>query len=147
MKKIFTTILIGILIICFWSPTFCIVKAESNDWWDSDWEYRKEITIDHDMVATNLKNFPILFHCKSTDFSYHAHPEGDDFVFVSIDRLRQYNHEIEFYDSSTGELIAWVNITCLFSTEDTSLYIYYGNPSCSNQENIAGTWDSNFVGV
>jgi hypothetical protein len=147
MKKIFATLIIGILIFCFWNPTCCIVKAEGKDWWNNDWEYRKKITIDHDMVTDNLENFPILFHCISNNFSYHAQADGDDFVFVSTDGLEQFNHEIESYITTTGEIISWVNVTSLSSIEDTSLYIYYGNPSCSNQENIVGTWDSNFVGV
>jgi hypothetical protein len=147
MKKIIATLLFFVLIICIWAPSTSIANIIDDNWWDSEWEYRKEITINHEMVSSNLKNFPILFHCISSNFSYHAQPDGDDFVFVSIDRLKQYNHEIENYDRSTGELIAWVNITNIFSTEDTSLYIYYGNPNCGNQENIAGTWNSDFVGV
>jgi hypothetical protein len=147
MKKIITTIFIGLLLVCCWNPTINLVSAKDDDWWNRDWGYRKEITIDHDMVASNLENFPVLFNNTSSNFSDHAQIDGDDFVFINIDGTLQFNHEIEYYNSSTGELIAWVNVTSISSTEDTSLYIYYGNPSCSNQENIAETWNSNFVGV
>jgi len=146
MKKIISTILIGILLVCFWNPS-AVVKAKDDDWWNTNWEFRKEITIDHGLVAADLENFPILFHNISKNFSDHAQLDGDDFVFINIDGTIQYNHEIEYYSGTTGELIAWVNITDLSSTVDTSLYIYYGNPSCSNQENGIGTWDSNYVGV
>jgi len=147
MKKIIATLFIGLLIGCCWNPSINLVSASDGEWWNLDWGYRKEITIDHDMVVSNLENFPILFHSTSSNFSDHAQSDGDDFVFVSTDGFVQYNHEIEDYSSSTGELIAWVNITSISSTEDTSFYIYYGNPSCSNQENIAGTWNSNYAGV
>jgi len=146
MKKIITTILIGILLVCFWNPS-TVVIAKDDDWWNTNWGFRKEITIDHGLVAADLENFPILFHNISNNFSDHAQFDGDDFVFINNDGTIQYNHEIEYYSGTTGELIAWVNITNLSSTVDTSLYIYYGNPSCSNQENGVGTWDSNYVGV
>lgn len=147
MRKIISIILIGALLVCLWNPTTVIVKAKDDDWWNTNWGYRKEITINHDMVATDLENFPILFNSTSTNFSDHAQNDGDDFVFISSDGTIQYNHEIEYYSGTTGELIAWVNITSLSSTVDTTLYIYYGNPSCSNQENGVGTWESNYVGV
>jgi hypothetical protein len=147
MKKIITTLCIGLLLVCCFNPSINIVNASDEDWWNTEWEYRKEITIDHDMVESTLENFPILFHHISSNFTDHAQSDGDDFVFVSTDGFVQYNHEIEDYSSSTGELIAWVNITSLSPTVDTNLYIYYGNPSCGNQENIAGTWNSDYVGV
>ena len=31
-----------------------------NFWWDTDWSYRKKITIDHTKVAASLANFPLL---------------------------------------------------------------------------------------
>ena len=33
----------------------------SADWWNTGWNYRKQITIDHTMVDADLENFPILF--------------------------------------------------------------------------------------
>ena len=147
MKKIVTAILIGLLLIVTFNPSTSEVKATANDWWDPAWEYRKEITIDHDMVDADFLNFPILFHNTSSNFTNHTQSNGDDFAFVSSDGRTQYNHEIESYDSITGELIAWVNINSLSSTIDTIFYLYYGNPSCSSQENVEETWDSNFVAV
>ncbi|KYK32862.1 MAG: hypothetical protein AYK22_01710 [Thermoplasmatales archaeon SG8-52-3] len=147
MRKVYAILLIGILLVCLWNPSINAVKTKKDDWWNTDWEFRKEITIDHNMVSEDLENFPILFHSKSYNFSAHAQHTGYDFAFVSSDDTIQYNHEIEYYSYTKGELIAWVNITSLSSTVDTVLYVYYGNPSSSNQENIIGTWDSDFVGV
>jgi biopolymer transport protein ExbB len=115
-------------------------------WWDTDWSYRKQITIDHDLVDADLQNFPILFHNTSTDFSTNAQIDGDDFVFISSTGT-PFNHEIEYYDSSSGELIAWVNITDLSSVVDTVFYLYYGNPSSGTMEDIEGTWDSDYMFV
>ena len=118
-----------------------------ENWWNQDWECRKKITINCSYVDVDLTNFPILFHNISSDFSTYAQSDGDDFAFVAGDNSTQYNHEIELYNSTSGELIAWVNITNLSSSSDTILYLYYGNPSASNQENIVGTWNDGYVGV
>jgi PKD repeat protein len=72
--------------------------------------------------------------------------DGDDIVFTDNQGIK-LNHEIESYDSDTGLLIAWVNITSLNSISDTVLWIYYSNPLCYSQQNKAGTWDSNYVAV
>jgi len=123
-----------------------IINYEEN-WWNQDWECRKIITINCSYVNADLTNFPILFHNISSDFSTYAQSDGDDFAFIAGDNSTQYNHEIECYNSTSGELIAWVNITSLSSSSDTILYLYYGNSSASNQENIVGTWNDGYVGV
>ncbi|MCJ7571398.1 MAG: DUF2341 domain-containing protein [Candidatus Thermoplasmatota archaeon] len=148
--------MIGILLVCLMlvSSVFVIVSNEnvkanvdSSLWWNPDWTYSKKITINHNLVAENLQNFPVLIHDISFDYINHAQSDGDDFVFVSADNTTKYNHEIENYDSSSGELIAWVNMTSLSSSVDTILYMYYGNPSCGNQQNVAVTWNSNYQAV
>ena len=117
-----------------------------DDWWDNDWLFRKQITIKHSNVEDDLENFPVLVQHTLLDPTNQSQPDGDDFVFTLADGTK-LNHEIEKYDSSSGELIAWVNITSLSSVDDTVLYVYYGNDVCGNQENVHGTWDSNFFGV
>ena len=68
-------------------------------------------------------------------------------VFINNATGTKLNHEIELFESTTGKLIAWVNVSSLSSTANTVLYVYYGNPSCSNQENPQGVWNSSFVMV
>jgi hypothetical protein len=63
------------------------------------------------------------------------------------DTAKRLFHEIEQYDSSTGELTAWVNIESLSSSTDTQIYIYYGNTQCTNQQFPEMVWDSNYAVV
>ncbi len=110
-----------------------------------DWPYCKQLVINYTLVEADLINFPVLITYTSPDFAPHAQPDADDFIFVDSTTTIRYNHEIEYYNSATGELAAWVNIPLLSSKKDTVLYMYYGNPGCGNQQNVAGTWDSNFI--
>ena len=124
------------------SVTQTIRKA----WYDANWQYRKQITIDYTKVSGNLTNFPVLISL-STDanLASHARSDGWDIVFTSSDRTK-LSHEIEMYSSGTGNLVAWVKVPALSSTNNTILYMYYGNPTSGNQQNSADVW-TNYVAV
>jgi len=36
------------------------MESEPGPWWNSDWSFRKNLTIDHTLVAEDLVNFPVL---------------------------------------------------------------------------------------
>jgi len=112
-------------------------------WWDSKWSFRKTITLNHTMVTSTLKNFPVLIDITDSDLK-RAQLDGDDIIFIDTNNTK-LDHEIEFFDSNSGHLIAWVNIPLLSSTEDTIFYVYYGNPSAISQQNPSAVWDSNFA--
>jgi len=115
-----------------------------GEWYDSNWNYRKEIIIDHTKVESNLVNFPVLINISSDDdIKKHSRADGLDIVFTDINGII-LNREIEYYDYSTGNLVSWVSIPSLSSTEDTVLYMYYGDIDTSYSNNT-DTWDENFV--
>jgi len=120
--------------------------ADDDVLFDGSWSCRKKITIYHTKVDGDLDNFPVLIRHTSSELATHAQADGDDFVFTTVDGTK-LNHEIEYYDEHSGELVAWVNVPSLSSALDTILYMYYGNPICSNQQNMEDTWDSHFVMV
>ena len=123
------------------------ITMPESSWWNPDWLYRKEIIIDHTKVNANLVNFPVLISLSSdVNLASHAQPNGNDIVFTDKNG-NKLNHEIELYQSSTGRLVAWVNVTSLSSTLDTPLCVYYGNSDCGNQQNIHGTWNSDYLMV
>lgn len=118
-----------------------------DPWWNASWNYSKKITLDHTLVPSTQTNFPICINITDTDLKNHAQSDGDDICFIASDNVTQYNHEIEWYNTTTGRLVAWVNITSLSSVSDTIIYMYFGNPSASSQEHMTNTWDTGFYGV
>jgi hypothetical protein len=112
------------------------------------WRYRKKITIDHNKIEGNLEDFPILVSLIDTNLASKAQIDGDDILFMDGTGVaNKLYHEIEKYDDSTGELVAWVKIPSLSSIVDTELYMYYGNVDCSNQQFSERVWDENYVMV
>ncbi|MDD1662488.1 MAG: DUF2341 domain-containing protein, partial [Methanomicrobiales archaeon] len=117
-------------------------------WYDCDWGYRKNITIDYTKVSGAQTNFPVLVSLSSdTGLSGHAQGDGDDILFTASDGTTKLSHEIESYTSSTGALTAWVKIPSLSATSNTVIMMYYGNSGASSQQVRNGVWDSSYKGV
>ncbi|MEM0492707.1 MAG: DUF2341 domain-containing protein [Candidatus Thermoplasmatota archaeon] len=110
------------------------------------WLYSRQIVIHHEFVEGDLVDFPVFIRCTFSDFISRAQSDGDDFVFVNVSGQR-LSHEIEYYNSGTGELTAWVKIPFLSASTDTVLYLCYGNSTCGNQEDKEGTWSNGFIMV
>lgn len=112
------------------------------------WKYRKMITVNHYEVTGDLYYFPVLISSTDIDLRNHAQNNGDDILFMDDKGLaNKLNHEIEYFNGNTGEIVSWVCIPSIKNDVDTVFYMYYGNHNCNDQENIADTWDSNYVGV
>ncbi len=118
------------------------------DPFDEGWQYRKKIIINHTKVIENFSNFPVLISTIDTDLRNKVQDRGDDILFMNSPGVatRLY-HELENFDGSNGELIAWVHLPNLSSDQDTIFYLYYGNPNCCNQQAPEFVWDSYYVGV
>jgi hypothetical protein len=125
------------------------------------------ITIDNTKVSgsSNLTNFPVLVsgtydgtggepdlrttanggEVQNTDATGGADGATTvpaDLVFSpNTDGSSPYDFEIEKYDASTGEIVAWVEIPALDYNDDTVFYMVYGDSNVTtSQEDVAGTW-------
>lgn len=129
----------------------------------SGYSLRRKLTIDatevisaNTMVASH-DNFPLLVRLTGekvvSDLIYAgnggdvAHPNGYDIIFTESDGTTELEHQIEAYDPTTGEYVAWIDIASLSTSVDTEIYMYYGNPdvSADPSDNIfdvdyIGTW-------
>jgi biopolymer transport protein ExbB len=136
--------------------------------------YKASITIDNTKVSgsSNLTNFPMLFsgtydgtdgepdlrttandgNIENTDATGGvdgATTVPADFAFFSdSDLTTALDFEVEDYDASTGEIVAWVEVPTLDVDADTVIYIGYGDSSVTtSQEDVSGTWNSNYISV
>jgi len=117
----------------------------------------KKIVINNKKVegSSSLLNFPVLISETINSLKTTSHggqvtsDDGYDIIFTSdILGNTQLDHEIESYASSTGEIIMWVEIPTIDYDEDTTFYMYYGNSEITtSQEDVSGTWASNYVTV
>jgi len=118
-------------------------------WYSKDWMYRKEITIDGTKISGNHTDFPILFHLDGdADLASHALSNGDDIIFTSSDEVTRIKSERENYIDGSGNI--WVRIPNLTDATNETIFMYYGNPTGGDQEEVAGykpsgVWNDNFV--
>jgi len=124
-----------------------LVSPSATPWYDTNWQLRKEITINSAQVASTLTDFPVLISMTDTDLGSLAQVDGDDILFTAGDGVTQLSHEIESWNDTPDKLVAWVNTPSLSAVTDTKIYMYYGNAAAANQEDIAGTWNSNYKAV
>jgi len=120
------------------------------------YSYLRAITVDHTKIPnTDQTNFPFLFSATdpllatSVNGGHIANPNGYDIIFTSDSSGQTpLNYEIEEYNPTTGQIVAWVQIPDLSHTSDTVIYLFYGNSNITvSQQNPTGTWDSSFQAV
>ena len=117
--------------------------AFAADWYSTSWEYRKKIEISlNSEISSDLSNFPVLVSVTDSDFIKASESDGTDIIFTSSDGTTRLAHEIERYDSSTGEVIAWVKIPTLSASDVTDIYIYYKGLDETDTYNTV--WDDNY---
>src|SRR5438874_4316554 len=113
------------------------------------------MTIDHAKVASTQSNFTVLVSVADpalktiTNGGHVANANGFDIGFYADSgSTTKLKWEVEKYNGTTGNLIAWVKIPSVSSTTDTLFYLFYGDASITtDQSDPLNTWDSNFKAV
>src|SRR4051794_22495820 len=104
--------------ICCFLFSFAFVIAQAQP---VGYTYAKVITIDYTKTSGtgSHTNFPVLIsltdaNLKTTANGGHVtNSSGYDIIFTSSDCSVQLNHQLEKYDATTGEYIAWVRVPSL----------------------------------
>jgi hypothetical protein len=119
----------------------------------SGYSYGKKITIDNTKVSGSGSHtdFPVLISLTDNNLrttgnsGYVQNSNGYDIIFTSGNGSTTYSHEIEKYDASTGEFVAWVKVPSLSATTNTEINMYYGNSSISSNPSSTSTWNSDYI--
>ena len=119
-----------------------------QDWYNDSWEFRKNITLSLNTatgVDSDLTDFPVLISFTDTDLIQTNESLGRDFVFTQSDGITVLSHEIEKFDNTTGEVIAWVKLPTMSASATTEIYIYYKGDTIGF--NSANVWNDDYVVV
>ena len=121
--------------------------ASDAGWYDTGWGYRKAITIDRTKVVTDQKDFPVMIILGSdSDLAARAQNTGNDLIFTLSDGTTKLPVKVESFTKSNGALVAWVKVPLLSSIENTVLYMYFGNPGASKQQDTPSAWTDTYKG-
>ncbi len=120
---------------------------QAGGWYNTDWDFRKKITIESDKVDNDFINMVILINQTDTDIGSKGRSDARDVLFTSDDAVTKINHDLAKWDDGTEYLQAWVQVPLLEEDTDTIIYMYYGNPIAAVQEDKDNTWLPEYWGV
>jgi len=110
-----------------------VFPAVANAWWNEDWSYRKELTLNTSSIVTSgtLENATVLVRLHIGNFGYFldASPKGEDIRFVADDDVTPLKYYIEKFDPVNEMAMIWVQIPTLAPNSNIQkIWMYYGNP-------------------
>lgn len=115
--------------------------------------FYRSITLDQ--PSSDLTDFPVLFSGTFTYLKTEANggnvknSNGYDIVFYSNSSLTsKLKFERVFWDAATGTVEFWVKVPTLTSASALVIYIAYGNPLITtDQQDAVNVWDTNYQAV
>lgn len=132
----------------FMVPVLC------HAWWNDEWNFRKEITLDLSAAGANVSgspaDVPVLIRLHLGNFGYFADtkPDGSDLRFVAGDDKTPLKFHIERYDVQSNLAFVWVKVPRLAGgTATEKIYLYYGNTAAPAGADAPGTYDASQVVV
>jgi|GEM_PF-6279872 len=106
------------------------------NWFNSDWNYRKIITIDNTSNSNNLTDYQVRVNLSSNNFDFNrANSDGSDIRFTDTDGVTLLYHWIEEWNSSMKKATIWVKVPSIPANSVKKIYLYYNNHSIVSTSN------------
>jgi biopolymer transport protein ExbB len=125
--------------------------GQGKGWWNNDWPYRKQITLDASATGANIagsaENVPVLVRLSLANFQYfnNLKPDASDLRAIADDDSTPLKFHIERFDPQAQIALIWVLLPKVNGSGKTSFYLYYGNQNASSASDPAGTYDGQQV--
>jgi len=124
--------------------------ASANDWWQKDWPYRKQITIDTTPKGANIAEgagrVAVLIRLHSGNFNFaEAQENGTDLRFVAADNKTPLAYHIESFDPVLGVAAIWVDVPDFPAGSVKNIWLYYGNKKATPAVDTPGTFDAEYT--
>ena len=116
--------------------------------YSNGYRYRRRIIVPQtSLTEGSLSNFPMLVELSGSWLKHKSASGGRLESLVGLDMRFEtaagvkLDHETEAYAAADGSLRAWVRMSSLTSTADTTTFFYYGKAGLTiTEENSAGVW-------
>ncbi len=125
------------------------IPAVSHAWWNDEWNFRKEITLDLGdsgaRITGTALEVPVLVKLHAGNFGYFndTKPDGGDLRFIAGDDKTALKFHVERYDPTSQLAWLWVRVPRLAGGTNTDkIYLYYGNTAATAGADEPGTYDA-----
>ncbi|WP_241064056.1 DUF2341 domain-containing protein, partial [Achromobacter xylosoxidans] len=127
-----------------------VLPSAANAWWQPDWQYRKQITVDSTPQGAPLGGpagrAPLLVRLHTGNFTFDGiNEKGADIRFVAGDDQTVLNHQLEAFDPLLGMALVWVDLPDLADGQRQDIWMYYGNQKAPASANGQLTFDPNYT--
>ncbi|MBC8999263.1 DUF2341 domain-containing protein [Pseudomonas sp. N40(2020)] len=129
-----------------------VLPATAQAWWQDDWHYRKQITVDTTpqgaAINQALGRTALLVRLHTGNFTFDGVKEdGSDLRFVGADDKTVLNHQIESFDALMGMALIWVDVPNVEGGQRQDIWMYYGNQKAPATGNGQLTFDPNYTAL
>ncbi len=129
-----------------------VLPATANAWWQDDWHYRKQISVDTTpqgaAINQALGRTALLVRLHTGNFTFDGvKDDGSDLRFVGADDKTVFNHQIESFDPLMGMALIWVDVPKVEGAQRQDLWMYYGNQKAPATANGQLTFDPNYTAL
>ena len=127
-----------------------LAPTQALAWWQNDWSYRKQITIDTTPKGANIAQaagrVPVLVRLHTGNFSFgDVEENGNDIRFVNSDDKTPLPFHIESFDPLLGVADIWVDIPDFPAGSVKQIWMYYANKKTPAAADAAGTFDADYT--
>lgn len=116
-------------------------------------KYSKEVTINGSQVTGTHTDFPVMISFTDNDLrttgnlGFVENDNGYDIAFYDSLNATWVDHQLEYYEATTGEAVIWIRVPSLSSGTDVELTMFYGNEGIEFDQSSTDTWKSSYQGV
>lgn len=127
-----------------------VLPATASAWWQDDWRYRKQISIDTTPQGMSLDQpvgrTPMLVRLHTGNFTFDGIGEkGADIRFVAADDQTVLNHQVESFDPLMGIALIWVDVPQVEPGQRQDIWLYYGNQTAPATSNGQLSFDPDYT--
>ncbi|SDS19168.1 biopolymer transport protein ExbB [Halopseudomonas litoralis] len=127
-----------------------LLPSVAHAWWQQDWEYRKQISIDTTAeggaINERVGRVPLLVRLHTGNFQFDGvQDNGGDIRFVLTDDQTVLNHQVESFDPLMGMAQIWVDVPAVEAGQMQDIWMYYGNPDAPATSNGQVTFDPDYT--
>ncbi|MGB2783367.1 MAG: DUF2341 domain-containing protein, partial [Atribacterota bacterium] len=144
-QRVFSALLILIMLLELVGSLFLfpIQEVQAADWYNSNWGYRREITVITDPAAATPADYQVLVTLTTDDMGNpytNVNADGSDIFFTNTNGTSPIDYWIESWDNE-GDSEVWVEVPDAIDANSSKIiYMYYGNPSASSASNGTNTF-------
>ncbi len=127
-----------------------MLPTSAQAWWNADWAFRKQITIDASAAGGGLTSdagrVPVLVRLHDGNFSFKdGKADGTDIRFIAADDKTPINAHIETFDNVFDIALVWVDLSEIKAGTTQSFFLYYGNPKADSASDPHITYDTDQI--